>query len=336
MPRRGAGPRAVDDAVLAALIDALHRRDDGELDAELYFAFGRLARELAPPQRELARRRLEATPPARGGHTALLARRLGLALAGADAGVPPEAALPPLVRAALTELDDDHERTVHNLRLALRVAEALPALVDPADLVWLTRFTEPDIRAAAHALLAQLRHALPPAPVGDPRAARGLDDAALVRLLREPHVVGRGALVAEAGRRDLTRARGAVRALCDDVIARAHPGGGNLLDPDTRVLEAAVPWLRTRELDAATLALFERMLRHPNHHVKWELLQDPPDDERLLGGMLHVAAERWGWQEQTAKLWLSQFEGTPAFEEARRRAAARTAAGDARDDEHVN
>src|SRR5690606_37416052 len=130
--------------------------------------------------------------------------------------------------------------------------------------------------------------------------ARSLDDDALVRAIGEGHLVGRAALVTEAGRRGLMRARRAIVDACHDVISRARQGGENLLDPDTRVLEAAVPILRRAPLDHDVVALFDRMLRHSNYHVKWALLQDPPRDERLIGGMFCVLGERWGWQERTA------------------------------------
>ena len=61
------------------------------------------------------------------------------------------------------------------------------------------------------------------------------------------------------------------------------------------------------------------MLRHPNYHVKWELMQDVPVDDRLIGGMFHVVGERWGWQEHVAKEWLTNFQGTPEYEVERRR-----------------
>ena len=94
------------------------------------------------------------------------------------------------------------------------------------------------------------------------------------------------------------------------MISRARQGGANLLDPDTRILEAAVPVLRAGSSTTDVIALFDRMLRHSNYHVKWELLQAPPRDERLIGGMFHVLGERWGWQEKTAKEWLAHFQGT--------------------------
>jgi hypothetical protein len=61
------------------------------------------------------------------------------------------------------------------------------------------------------------------------------------------------------------------------------------------------------------------MLRHSNFHVKWELLQAPPADPRLIGGMFHVLGERWGWQEKAAKEWLGHYQGTAAYEAERRR-----------------
>ena len=156
------------------------------------------------------------------------------------------------------------------VRVALRVAEIVPNLVEADDLVWLTRFAEPDIRARAHGLLARLGKALPAAPVFDARTAQTLDDDALVHAISEAHVVGRAALIGEAGRRKLARATRAIIDACHDVISRARQGGENLLDPDTRVLEAAVPILRDHPLDDDIRALFDRVKRHSNDHVnRW-------------------------------------------------------------------
>jgi hypothetical protein len=303
-------PPAVDDAVLGGLLTTIRERKDGSLNAETHFAYGRIARQLPPARRDHARQRLLETDSARDDATAQLARQAALVLASPAVATAPRD-LAPLLREALTALAYDHDDTVKNLRLALRVAEVTPELVDPADLVWLTRFAEPDIRARAHALLDQRGLPLPPAPAFDARAARAVDEAELVRLIGEPHVVGRAALIAEAGDRELETAHRAIIDACHDVISRARQGGANLLDPDTRILEAAVAVLREGELDADVIALFDRMLRHSNFHVKWELLQHPPADDRLIGGMSHVLGEHWGWQEKTAKEWLAQFQGPP-------------------------
>jgi hypothetical protein len=316
-------PRTVDDAVLGELLTTIRERNDGELNAESHFAYGRIARQLPPERRADARRKLLDADSARDDATAVLARQAALVLASptADVDAPPRD-LAPLLHEGLTSLDYDHDYTVRNLRVALRVAEVVPELVDPVDLVWLTRFSEPDIRARAHSLLARKGHPLDPAPAFDARAARTLDDRELVHLIGEPHVIGRAALIAEAGRRELAAAHRAIIDACHDVISRARQGGANLLDPDTRILETAVPVLREGDLDTDVVALFDRMLRHSNFHVKWELLQAPPADDRLIGGMFHVLGERWGWQEKTARDWLANYQGTAAYEAERRRAGA--------------
>ncbi len=315
-------PRALDEGVLGELLTTIRERNDGELNAESHFAYGRVARQLPPERRAEARRRLTATDSARDDATAQLARHAALVLASptADVDAPPRD-LAPLLHEALTSLDYDHDYTVRNLRVALRVAEVVPELVDPDDLVWLTRFTEGDIRARAHALLDLRGKPMPAAPTFDRAAARALSDDELADRIRDPHVVGRATLVAEAGRRRLRDAYPAIVDACHDVISRARQGGANLLDPDTRTLETALPILR-ENIDEDVIALFDRMLRHSNFHVKWELLQAPPDDERLIGGMFHVLGERWGWQEKTAKEWLAHYQGTATYELERRRAGS--------------
>jgi hypothetical protein len=64
------------------------------------------------------------------------------------------------------------------------------------------------------------------------------------------------------------------------------------------------------------------MLRHSNVHVKWELVEDAPRDERLIGAMFHVLGEKWGWQEDAARRWLARFRGTPAYQVEHARAGS--------------
>src|SRR6185436_12597690 len=198
-------PHDVEDAVMRAMLETIRERNDGELYAELHVAYGQLARQLPPHRRDDARRRLAETEPARDDRTAQLARHAALALASGsgplDAGA--AASLRPLLHAALTGLGHDHAHTVRDLRIALHVAELLPELVAPADLIWLTRFAEPEVRARAHALLERLHHGMPPARCFDARDVRDLPEGELVEQVGDPHVVGRAALVAEIVRRDL-------------------------------------------------------------------------------------------------------------------------------------
>jgi anaerobic C4-dicarboxylate transporter DcuA/anaerobic C4-dicarboxylate transporter DcuB len=96
---------------------------------------------------------------------------------------------------------------------------------------------------------SKLGKPLAPAPVFDARTAQQLDDEGLVRAIGDAHVVGRAAVIAEAGRRRLGRAKRAIIDACHDAISRARQGGENLLDPDTRVFEAAIPILREPPLE---------------------------------------------------------------------------------------
>ncbi len=316
-------PRSVDDSVLDQLLTTISERNDGELNAETHFAYGRLVRQLPPERRAEARRKLADADTARDDAIAMLARQAALLLASPTTPIDaPPRDLEKLLRESLTTLDYDHEYTVRNLRVALRVAAVVPDLVEADDLVWLTRFAEPDIRRSAHALLVKLGKPVPEAPTLDRVSAQALGDHELTRLIAEPHVIGRAALIAEAGRRHLAPANRAIINACHDVVSRARQGAENLLVPDTRILEAAVPVLREQPLDADVIALFDRMLRHSNVHVKWELLEDAPRDERLLGGMFHVLGEKWGWQEKAARGWLAHFQGSPAYEEERRMAGS--------------
>lgn len=291
-------------AVMASESHALAAR----VAAARALAFGPLAATLT-----LARRAEAARALAELAHEPLAAAG-ARALAGEPA---PE--LAELLHVELTELADDHDATVAKLRAALDVATAFSEQVRAEDLVWLTRFAEIELRAAAHALLVSLGSPLPFAPIYDAGAARALGDLELVHAIGEPHVVGRGALIAEAGRRGATGARRAIIGACSEVIARARAGTARLLHHDARVLAASVAALRS-DLADDTIALFDRMLRNANVHVKWDLLQDPPIEPRLIGGMFHVAGERWGWQVLAAKRWLVRFVGTEAYEAERERA----------------
>ncbi len=298
-----------------ALLRAIRDRGNAESRPAMLFAAGRLAQlatratSVDATKRVLADLYLAGEDP-----IVLLAREGALVMLGEV----PSRQLAALLHECLTTIDYDHETTVRKLCVALQVAELVPTIVNPADLVWLTCFIEADVRARAHMLLERLGKPMAPAPVFDRYSVRSLGDDDVVEIIAEARVVGRAALVAEAARRNLERAVPAMVDACHEVISRARHGEQNLLDPDVRTLEAAVPFLR-RHLDDQVVALFDRMLRHPSYHVKWELLQDPPLDERLIAGMFHVLGERWDWQEETAREWLANFRGTALYELERRR-----------------
>jgi hypothetical protein len=128
-------------------------------------------------------------------------------------------------------------------------------------------------------------------------------------------------LIRDAGRRGLVAAAPAIVAATRAAIARATRDRSNLMNTETQVIEAAVAALVALGLDAdpAVAVLFDEMLRHPNIHVKWDLLRAAPSDPRLVPGMFHVLDEKWGWQESTARAWLAPWKGTPVYEAARRK-----------------
>ena len=72
--------------MLAELLTTIRERNDGELNAESHFAYGRLARQLPPERRAEARRKLLETDSARDDATAILARQAALVLASPTAG----------------------------------------------------------------------------------------------------------------------------------------------------------------------------------------------------------------------------------------------------------
>ncbi|MCX5745286.1 MAG: hypothetical protein NT062_22650 [Proteobacteria bacterium] len=318
-------PHDANGGVFDALLETLAARDDGMIHAHVHLAFGRVARELAPGHRTAVANRLRDVD-AHPDDTAALARQAALAIA---TGEPPDdsALLRARLHRALTHRACGHDATIQQLEIALAVADLVPTVVDPVDLVWLTRLAETPVRDAAHGLLERLGYPMPAAARHDRRSAGGLDDDALVRGLGELHALGHAALIDEARRRALGTASAAVIALVDAALARAPTSRAELLHADAQILEAAVGFFATSPLSADAVAVFERMLRHPNAHAKWALVHELPSDERLIPGVFDVLAEKWGWQEATAREWLAQYRGTAAFE------AARVAMLDAQDED---
>jgi hypothetical protein len=303
--------------VLATVMASDAHDHAARIAAARALAFSPLASTRSSPQRAEAARAVAELADDK------LAAAAARALAGDDA-----AELASLLHTALTSIALDHDSTCEQLRVALDVAAAFPDRVRAADLAWITRFAEPELRASAHAILAAVGSPLPFAPIFDAAAAHELGDVELIRALGDPHVVGRAALIDEAGVRGLVGTRRPIVGACSDVIARSRPGTARLLHHDARVIESGVAALRD-DRDDEVIALFDRMLRNANVHVKWELMQDPPIDARLIGGMFHVAGERWGWQELAAKRWLARFSSHDSYKVA-------YAAEHARDDEETN
>lgn len=124
--------------------------------------------------------------------------------------------------------------------------------------------------------------------------------------MRDGALRGRHHAARQLGIRGGAGARAALEEAANDVAARASSEpGAPLAERDNRLLTEAVRALLRMERADSTLTLFDRLLRHGNREVKWPLLKNPPADAELVGGMRYVAAEKWGWQERTARDWLA-------------------------------
>ena len=95
-----------------------------------------------------------------------------------------------------------------------------------------------------------------------------------------------------------------------------HPSASTHGDPGltratlARCPERSVP-LALTWFDPApsTTALWNDALRHPCRSLKGPFLQDPPPWPALASGMRQVLAEKWAWQESTARAWLESNSG---------------------------
>jgi hypothetical protein len=274
--------RVLDDADLTEVLAAIVETGEGQLDPVTWFACGRIARHLPPHRRAETRRRFAdlATPDDDLG---MLAR--GVAYQLASSAVPPPAPPPELrnlLERCLVAYDGTASVVAERWKLALEIAVTMPELVDLQTVVPLTRVLDPEVRAAAHAVLARLGHPAPVAPIFDATAAHRLDDGELARRLDVVHLVGRDALVTEVGRRKLPAARPALVAACHTAIGAARPGE-RMFEHDRRLLVAALPIL-ARTPDSEAGGVVERMAQHPNATLqrlakKWYHLRH--DDQEI-------------------------------------------------------
>ncbi len=274
--------RVLDDADLTDVLAAIVEAGEGQLDPMTWLACGRIARQLPPHRRVETRRRLTevATPDDELG---MLARGVALQLASpAVPPPPPPPELRGLLERTLVTPEGSSSVVAERWKLALEIAVTMPELVELQTIVPLTRVLDPEVRAAAHAVLARLGHPAPVAPIFDATAAHRLDDGELARRLDVVHLVGRDALVTEVGRRKLPAARPAIIAACKSAIAAARPGE-RMFEHDRRVLVAALPIL-ARTPDAEAGGVVERMAEHPNEALqrlakKWHHLRQ--DDQEI-------------------------------------------------------
>lgn len=274
--------RVLDDADLTDVLAAIVEAGEGQLDPVTWLACGRIARQLPPHRRAETRQRFAevATP---GDDLGMLARGVALQLASSTVPPPlPALELRGLLERTLVTPEARSSASVERWKLALEIAVTMPELVDLRTIVPLTRVTDPEVRAAAHAVLARLGQPAPVAPIFDATAAHRLDDGELARRLDVVHLVGRDALVTEIGRRKLPAARPGIVAACNHAIAAAR-AGERIFEHDRRLLVAALPIL-ARTPDAIAGGIVERMAQHPNEALqrlaqRWHHLRH--DDQEI-------------------------------------------------------
>ncbi len=294
------GDRDVSDDVLDGLLFTMRENVNYDANFDSLFAYGLVARELSPRGRAHALDKLAATPNKRNEDIITMGRAAVIAMAGGDSSED----LDTMLVEALTSRSWDHDATVGRLDRVLRVAAEFPDLVDPGCVHWITRFPESSLRDRAHRLLTQIGAPLEPAPVFDDSSVQTLTDDELVASIIAEHVVGRGVLIGEATRRQLSAARSAVISVVHGVIRPAKPQ--EPLRHDRDALNAAVAYLVAGELTDEVIACLDEILRHPSSDVRWDLMHAAPKDPRLIPAMQHVAGLKWGWQEDAALDWLSE------------------------------
>ena len=126
-------------------------------------------------------------------------------------------------------------------------------------------------------------------------------------MLGDEQLRGRAHAARALGLRMSDRGRQAIEGAARAVARRAPEQPVELTGGDDRLLTESVRALLRADMTPTTLELLGELLKHKNRWVKWPVLKGPlPDDDSLVEAMKQVAAEKWGWQESTARAWLDR------------------------------
>jgi hypothetical protein len=285
--------------VLDGMLDLATKINASEEDSLAIVAYGLIAR--AHPAPEHAERLAATEPMAKSYVEVQLAKAVALRLLGGG-----EAAVVDAMTRALTEPGWKPEYTVRRRRWAIEMFELMP-VVDKSLIAAALALRDEVLTSEALAVLGD--GAMPPRTLTWFEALR-MTDRELAEVLGDATVGSRHHAARALGQREPDHARGPLERALLGVVERAPAEAGRDLVPDDdRIAREAVRALRTLPNAASTLAVFERMLRHANRDVKDPVLRDPPDDPSLVEAMRHVAEEKWGWQESTAREWLAKRGG---------------------------
>ncbi|MBV1859828.1 MAG: hypothetical protein KUG77_15560 [Nannocystaceae bacterium] len=177
------------------------------------------------------------------------------------------------------------------------IVDALPSLLTANDAVF-----RDDVCALLKSLGAETT-----APTADLHwlSVEGISIDEALACLADDSRQGRHWLVLRLANEHTEGVRSALENAMSRVLDRApEKPAADLPGLDGRLLKEVS--LAFQAQDHVPLALYDRALRHPNREVKGPVLLNPPPEPKLADAMRVVAAEKYGWQESTAREWLEE------------------------------
>lgn len=300
-------------ALLGGMIQLMTGINDSEENVVQLWAYGLVASAQSADEQAARKAQLLATAPMAASYVEVqMARAAALRLLGVTGAVQmpgrsdAPATLEELMARALHEPGWKEEYTVRRRKQAAMIFERLP-VVEAAQLAPALALGDEEL---GHQVLRICRaHGVavePPRSLSWFEAIEASEDE-LVAMLGDEQLRGRAHAARALGLRMSDRGRQAIEGAARAVARRAPEQPVELTGGDDRLLTESVRALLRADMTPTTLELLGELLKHKNRWVKWPVLKGPlPDDDSLVEAMKQVAAEKWGWQESTARAWLDR------------------------------
>lgn len=300
-------------ALLGGMIQLMTGINDSEENVVQLWAYGLVASAQSADEQAARKAQLLATAPMAASYVEVqMARAAALRLLGVTGAVQmpgrsdAPATLEELMARALHEPGWKEEYTVRRRKQAAMIFERLP-VVEAAQLAPALALGDEEL---GHQVLRICRaHGVavePPRSLSWFEAIEASEDE-LVAMLGDEQLRGRAHAARALGLRMSDKGRQAIEGAARAVARRAPEQPVELTGGDDRLLTESVRALLRADMTPTTLELLGELLKHKNRWVKWPVLKGPlPDDDSLVEAMKQVAAEKWGWQESTARAWLDR------------------------------
>lgn len=300
-------------ALLGGMIQLMTGINDSEENVVQLWAYGLVASAQSADEQAARKAQLLATAPMAASYVEVqMARAAALRLLGVTGAVQmpgrsdAPATLEELMARALHEPGWKEEYTVRRRKQAAMIFERLP-VVEAAQLAPALALGDEEL---GHQVLRICRaHGMavePPRSLSWFEASEASEDE-LVAMLGDEQLRGRAHAARALGLRMSDKGRQAIEGAARAVARRAPEQPVELTGGDDRLLTESVRALLRADMTPTTLELLGELLKHKNRWVKWPVLKGPlPDDDSLVEAMKQVAAEKWGWQESTARAWLDR------------------------------